>query len=298
MDAVATHNLRKRYGSHEALRGIDLRVPSGSLFGFLGPNGAGKTTAIRIMMGLLRPTGGDACVLGHDAWRDGPRLRREVGYLPGEVRFYPDRTGRQILDIVRAARGLRGGDEVRRLADRFNLDISRRVRAFSSGMKQKLGLIAAMLHRPPLLILDEPTTGLDPLVRQTLFDELRTVSARGGTVLFSSHTLSEVAELCSHVAVLREGRLVEQDRIDVLRSRALRRVELTLAASPSVLTPPQGFRVEHQNARQIRGTWTGPVEPLLAWLSRIPVSDVIIAPPSLEDLFLAYYKDRGEGSAT
>ncbi len=298
MNAVATENLCKRYGAHEALRGIDLQVPEGSLFGFLGPNGAGKTTAIRIMIGLLRSTGGCAQVLGQDAWRDGPTLRREVGYLPGEVRFYPDRTGCQILDIVCAARGLRAGDEVRRLADRFDLDLSRRVRAFSSGMKQKLGLIAAMLHRPPLLILDEPTTGLDPLVRRTLFDELRTVSARGGTVLFSSHTLAEVAELCTHVAVLREGRLVEQDRIDVLRSRALRRVELTLAASASGLTPPEGFHIEHQNARQIRGTWVGPVEPLLAWLSRVRVSDVVIAPPGLEDLFLAYYEDRDEGNAT
>ena len=294
MNAVSTEKLSKRYGRHEALRGIDLIVPEGSLFGFLGPNGAGKSTAIRIMMGLLRSTSGAARVLGRDAWRDGPRLRRDIGYLPGDVRFYESYTGGRVLSFLNSARGGRDGDELRRLADKFELDLSRRVRAYSRGMKQKLGLIAALMHRPRLLILDEPTTGLDPLMRQALFDELRAASAEERTVLFSSHTLAEVETLCSDVAVVRNGLLIEQDRVDVLRQRALRHVEVVFRDGHPDVPPPEGFRVERRTDDRLEGAWIGAVDPLLRWLASASVRDVSISRPRLEDLFLAYYSDVAE----
>jgi ABC-2 type transport system ATP-binding protein len=292
MDAIVTDALTKLYNRRAALSELDLRVPTGSLFGFLGPNGAGKTTAIRLLLGLLRATSGRATVLGRDAWREGPRLRRDVGYLPGEVRFHEGLTGRQTLAFLNAARRTRCDDQTRRLADRFELDLEKRIRNYSRGMKQKLGLIQALMHRPKLLILDEPTSALDPLVRELLNEELRQAAADGRTVLFSSHTLSEVEALCDHIAIVRGGRLVEQEKISVLRARAVRHVEVAFERAPDAISPaPAALRVIEQSDGRLSGTWSGPVQPLLAWLAQQRVRDVSIAPPDLVDLFKAYYVD-------
>ena len=293
MDAIATYALTKYYGTHAALRELNLHVPTGRLFGFLGPNGAGKTTALRLLLGLLRATDGRADVLGHDAWRRGPTVRAEVGYLPGDVRFYDWLTGRATLAFLDAARGHRAGTELPRLVERLDLDLDRRVRDYSRGMKQKLGLIGALMHRPKLLILDEPTTSLDPLVREVVYDELRRIAAEGRTVLFSSHTLAEVAALCDEIAILRDGRLVEQQRIVELQRRAVRHVEVRfqdgrLPAAP----PPASLEIGQHAGGRLRGAWRGPVDPLLAWLATGAVEDLTITPPDLEDLFLAYYADR------
>ena len=297
MDAVATYDLTKYYGAHAALRDLNLHVPAGRLFGFLGPNGAGKTTALRLLLGLLRATSGRAEVLARDAWRDGPTLRAEVGYLPGDVRFYDWLTGRATLAFLDAARRSRSGDELARLVRRLDLDLDRRVRDYSRGMKQKLGLIAALMHRPKLLILDEPTTSLDPLMREVLYEELRTAAANGRTVLFSSHTLAEVEALCDEVAILRGGRLIEQQRMEVLRGRALRRVEVQFRDGAQPPEPlPDGLQVSKRVADRLWGTWAGPPERLLAWLSRSSVREVTIAPPDLAELFLAYYAAAGAGS--
>ncbi len=296
MDAVVTQGLAKRYGAVEVLHGIDLVVPRASLFGFLGPNGAGKSTTIRILVGLLRATAGAAAIFGQDVWRAGPLVRREIGYLPGDPRFYGQLTGRSTIRFFAAARGLRDEREWRRLVDAFDLEIDKRVRAYSSGMKQKLGLILAMMHKPRLLILDEPTTGLDPLVRQTLADELRAAAADGRTVLFSSHTLSEVEELCDRVAILRDGRIIEQDRIEALVGRSIRHVEALIArAALAVHPPPPGLRVARHVDGRVEGTWTGSLEPLMTWLAACAPRDVVIAPPRLEDLFLAYYSNGAPG---
>lgn len=292
MDAVLTERLSKRYGSFPALDSVSLRVPTGSLFGFLGPNGAGKSTTIRILLGLLRSTAGRATVLGRDAWRDGPAIRADVGYLAGDVRFYDGLTGMQTLKFLDGVRGGRSQAEIRRLAALFELPLQRRVRNYSRGMKQKLGLIQALMHRPKLMILDEPTTALDPLVRQVLFKELRAVAAEGRTVLFSSHTLAEVEELCDDVAIVRRGALIEQNRVEVLRERAVRHVDVFLAPGRDAAAPlPDGLRVNHHANGQLACTWAGPIERLLDWLQRSAVRDVVIAPPDLEDLFMAYYAD-------
>lgn len=296
MHAIETRELSKWYGRRVVLADVSLAVPAGSLFGFLGPNGAGKTTTIRILLGLLRAGSGAARVFGRDAWRDGAAIRAAVGYLPGDVRFYDELTGRRVLGFLAAARGVDCGAEQRRLVDVFELDIDKRIRSYSRGMKQKLGLIQALMHRPRLLILDEPTTALDPLVRETFFDELRSVAADGRTVLFSSHTLSEVETLCDEVAILRGGRLVEHARIAELQRRALRHVEIQFdAGQPTPERFPEGLRVTAQRDHHLSGAWQGPVPELIAWLRSAPLADVSIAPPELEDLFMTYYRDEPAG---
>jgi len=295
MHAIETSELRKRYGEFEALHGIDLTVPTGALFGFLGPNGAGKTTALRILLGLLRSSGGRATVFGRDPWNDGSSVRAWIGYLPGDVRLFDRMTGRDTLGFFANARKCDAFGEIKRLAMRFDLDLSRKVREFSKGMKQKLGLIAALMHQPPLLILDEPSTGLDPLVQETLHAELRDAARRGQTVLFSSHTLKEVQDLCDRVAILRKGALIEQDSIEALRERAVRRVEIIFdddqSAPRSVV---EGLTVASRIDHRLTGSWIGPLPRLLKWLSDQSIADVTIAPPDLEDLFLAYYADPSE----
>ncbi|UCG33717.1 MAG: ABC transporter ATP-binding protein, partial [Phycisphaerales bacterium] len=297
MHAVVTNRLRKSYGHHEALRGIDLRVPAGSLYGFLGPNGAGKTTTLRILMGLLRASGGSATVLDQDCWRDGARLRRDVGYLPGDIRLYGNMTGRSTLAFFDSARGTQSRDQINRLAKVLDLDLAKRVRDYSRGMKQKLGLIQALMHRPELLILDEPTTGLDPLMQTTLHEELRHAADEGRTVLFSSHSLGEVEQLCNMVGILREGLLIEQAKIETLRARAIRRVEIVFTESGKAHTLPKGLHVLQEHDRRLEGSWVGPVQDLLKWLVETSVREVMITPPDLEDLFLAYYANGTPGTA-
>ena len=297
MNVICTESLCKSYGSREVLHDLSVGIAEGKLVGFLGPNGAGKTTTIRVLLGLLRATSGRTCILGKDCWDDGPSIRTAVGYLPGELRFYPGLTGRRTLEFL-ASRKLDCACEVARLQSRFDLDLDARVRNYSSGMRQKLGLIQALMHRPQLLILDEPTSGLDPLIRRELYDELRTVAAEGRTVLFSSHTLSEVDELCEEVIVLREGRLVEHEGVEALRGRAPRFVEIVLRdEEPAPLDLPENLQGIVRTGTRITGRWSGPIEPLLQWLAAYPsLRDVTIAPPDLESLFLGYYSGGDRAS--
>ena len=290
MPIINASKLCKRYGEHEVLRSIDLDIQPGRLVGFLGPNGAGKTTTIRILLGLLRATSGAAQLMSMDCYRDGKTIRKQVGYLPGDVHFYSNLTGRSTLEFMQRVRGVDCRSEVARLQTAFDLELDRKVRKYSTGMRQKLGLIQALMHRPELLILDEPTSALDPLVRITVFDELRKAVERGQTVLFSSHSLDEVEQLCDEVIILRSGSIVEQQTIDVLKQRALRRVQITFKPAQSI---PESLPAELQNVSRensiIRGTWNTDVEKLLNWLRPLQVQDLIVERPDLNDLFMTYY---------
>ncbi len=290
--AIETIGLTKHYGPVRALCDLNLAVPAGSLFGFLGPNGAGKTTTLRLLLDLIRPTAGRATVLGLDARRDSVRIRSRVGYLPGDLRLYDRMTGRQALGFCAAVRGCACGDEIARLGRRFDLDLDRRVRGCSKGARQKIGLAAALMHRPEVIILDEPTASLDPLMQQELYGELRDAAGRGATVLFSSHVLAEVEALCESVAIVRGGRLVEQARIDDLRRRAVRRVEYELSDGSSAPPPPPNLTLRSRVERRYSGTWAGPTTGLVSWLAAAGAIDVRIGPPDLEELFLAYYDRR------
>ena len=285
------------YGRAVGVEGIDLLVGRGECFGFLGPNGAGKTTFIRLALGLIRPTSGRVAVMGHDVARDRMGALAEVGYLPGELGLYPSLAGGRVLDALGRLHPrppvLR--DELLRVLELPETDLRRRIREYSRGMKQKLGLVAALQHDPPLVILDEPTGGLDPVVQGRLLEWLAGRARQGRTVFFSSHVLSEVEELCDHVAMVRDGRLVLAGPVDELRRGRSRRVEVrfTEPVDPSRYAVDGVGDVEVDGLRH-RFSVAGEPRALLAALAALPVDDVAIAPPSLEESFRHLY---GEADA-
>ncbi len=295
MNVIDFQSVSKSYGAVRALDEVTWTLPAGQLLGFLGPNGAGKTTAIRIMLGFLRRTSGTARLFGMDAWRESSKVRAQVGYLPGDVRLYPSLTGEQTVRFVAGARGAGGGVDAERLARVFDLDLRLRVRTYSRGMRQKLGLILSMMHRPALLILDEPSSGLDPLMQQVLHEEFRRTVAEGRTVLFSSHSLPEAEQLCERVLILRRGRLVALESIAELRRRAGHRVTLAFSGSVEGHPPaPSGLQIDHSAGTSLRGRWHGDIAVLMRWLATLPLQDVMIEPADLEELFIDYYEAPAE----
>jgi ABC-2 type transport system ATP-binding protein len=288
---IRTEQLTKSYGSARGIIDLDLRVEQGEVFGFLGPNGAGKTTAIRTLLDLIRPTSGKAFVFGIETSVDPIAIHRRVGYLPGEFSLYDRLTGRQTLTYFANLRG--GVDPAFQasLIQRFDLDPSRRFREYSKGNKQKVGLVAALQHRPDLLILDEPTSGLDPLVQQTFSAVIRETVGDGRTVFLSSHVLSEVEKTCDRVAIIRDGRLVRVDRVDALRDLAHHQVELRFAGP----VPASAFEhlagVSDVSAADhvLRLRVTGPISPVVQAAARFELLDFVSREPSLEETFLAEY---------
>lgn len=294
MPVIALQHLTKAYGRRRGIEDLSFDIAEGELFGFLGPNGSGKTTTIRVLLGLLRANG-EARVFDQDCWKQGPLLRAEVGYLPGDVRlpgWMSACNGLRLLARCRRADLVPTGQE---LCQRFGLDSHVRFRQMSRGMRQKLGLVLALAHRPRLLILDEPATGLDPL-RQQLLHELLSEHVRGGgTVFLSSHTLSEVEDLCDRVAVLREGRLATLERIADMKARA-RRVVVLDWASPQMAqtTPPPPFLGDlHRDGSQWRATLHGSSTELVQWCKDRPLADLTVGPPDLAALFRSYYASGG-----
>jgi ABC-2 type transport system ATP-binding protein len=288
---IRTEKLTKFYGSHRGIVEVDLEVQKGEVFGFLGPNGAGKTTTIRTLLDLIRPTSGKAFVFDIESSADPAAIHRRIGYLPGEFALYDRLTGGQTLEYFGNLRG--GVDRAYQagLIERFDLDPSRRFREYSKGNKQKVGLVAALQHRPDLLLLDEPTAGLDPLVQQTFFETMRESVEEGGTVFLSSHILSEVERSCDRVAIIREGRIVRVDRVDALRDLAHHQVELRFAGEPPVaefkeLTGISDIEVEDH---VLRLRVLGPITPVVQVAARLGVTDFLSREPSLEETFLAQY---------
>jgi ABC-2 type transport system ATP-binding protein len=292
---IACDHLVKTFGTTRALDGLDLQVDEGEIHGFLGPNGAGKTVTMRILLGLLRPTGGSATVYGADPWADAVTLHRRLAYEPGDTNLWPSLTGGEIIDLLGDLRG--GIDPSRRatLIERFDLDPSKKARAYSKGNRQKVALVAALASDAPLLILDEPTAGLDPLMEAVFQDALLDVAAEGRTVLLSSHILAEVEKVCDRVTIIRKGRAVETGSLAELRvlSRVTMVAELTtdgaaLARVPGVhdLRREDGrvsFEVDH-----------GALPDVVRHLGHLGVRSLESKPPTLEELFLRHYGDELE----
>ena len=293
---IRTERLTRHYGPRVGVDAIDLDVAPGTLFGFLGPNGAGKTTTIRLLLGFLRPTGGHAAILGLDCWHDSHLVKREVGYLPSDLRLYPWMTGESALRIVGRVRGRNLLAAGRAIAERFELEMDVRVRAMSRGMRQKLGVVLALAHEPKLLVMDEPTSGLDPLMQDELVRTLSEMAARGATVFFSSHTLSEVEEVCDRVAIIRRGRIVADEALEAMRLRARRRVTITFrdAQAAAGAEPPASLVVHERHDRQWKAELDGTAGSIRAWLAAHPIDDFVIGPPELETLFRAFYRDDEE----
>ena len=300
MRVIETGRLTKWYGTHRGIVDLDLAVEQGEVFGFLGPNGAGKTTTIRLLLDLIRPTSGRALVFGIESSIDPVAIHRRVGYLPGEFALFDRLTGGQTIEYFA---NLRDGVDAAyqdELIERFGLDPSRRYREYSKGNKQKVGLVIALQHRPELLVLDEPTAGLDPLVQQTFFASLREAAAEGRTVFLSSHILGEVERTCDRVAIIREGRLVTVDRVDALRDLAHHQVELRFAA-PVAAAEFEGLPGVSEVVAQgddVRMRVTGPLGPVVETAARFGLVDMTSREPTLEETFLAQYGPDAVGATT
>ena len=294
--AISIRGLSKRYGKLTAVHNLNLEVNQGEILGFLGLNGAGKTTTIRILLDLLRPSSGRASILGHDCQADGLEARSLTGYLPGEMGIFSHLTGREVLDFLGGLGRKKPDDQYRRgLQERLDLadrDLCRKLREYSTGMKRKLGLLQALQSDPPLLILDEPTEGLDPLMQESFYQLLVDLQRRGRTIFMSSHVLSEVARVCDRVALLRRGELALLSTVGDIRKVAARRVRVFFSvdvkADPAL---PPGHEIVEITPR----LWTLRVEgllgPLMNALATLPVKDLEIEEPRLEDVLIKYYRE-------
>ncbi len=297
--AVSTEGLTKRFGHTEALVDVSIRVPKGVVFGYLGPNGAGKTTTIRLLMGHIRATAGRATVVGHDAWSERTTAHAEIGYLPGDFVAYEQMTGRNYLAFLAGQRGR--ADEtvwpfVEELAERLGLDLSRRWGTLSSGNRQKLGVIQAFMHRPKLLILDEPTKGLDPLMQREFLTLVREARAAGQTVFLSSHDLSEVEQVADTVAMLRNGRLVVVEEVSALKARAVRHIDLTFAGRvpESELRAVPGVRDVAVTGASAHVSVEGSLGELVRTAVAHGLDDLMTHQSDLEEIFLTYYVDDAD----
>ncbi len=297
--AILTEGLAKRYGKHRALDGLDLAVRRGEVFGFLGPNGAGKTTTIRLLLDLIRPTAGWVEVLGLDPGRQGREVRRRVGYLPGELALYDRLTGRELLTYQGHLRGRVDWAHADSLARRLDLDLNRPIGALSRGNKQEVGLVQALMHRPELLILDEPTGGLDPLVQHEFHRLVREAAREGRTVFLSSHVLGEVERVADRLGIIRRGRLVELAEISAIKAKAVRTLELHLArpVPADAFEGLPGVREARVEGASASFTVEGSVDAIVKAAARFETVSISTHEPDLEEIFLEYYEGGRERAA-
>jgi len=299
--AIQTSKLSKDYGLGHGLFDLDLTVTPQEVFGFLGPNGAGKSTTIRCLMGMIRPTFGSAHIFGLDCLRDSVEVKRKVGYMPGDMPQFGSLRGREVVAYLGGLRGNIDTALIRKIAERFDLDLGRRFREYSSGNKKKLGILLAFMHKPDLLILDEPTGGLDPLNQQEFYRLVNETRDAGATIFLSSHILSEVEHVCDRVGIVRSGRLVKVADLDEIHSIRLHRLEIEFA--PDTEVPEAAIRsaagVEDVAVKDhtVTCTVTGTFDPLLKVLNGAAVTNLVSHEPSLEELFLTYYRPEAPSEA-
>lgn len=288
---IVTNDLTVVYGKHRGIKNVNLTVNEGEVFGFLGPNGAGKTTMLRVLLDVIRPNQGNASIYGHDCQKDGVAARRYVGYIPGELSLPPNMRGRNYLTMMDDIRGKKVDLDYRReLCARFDLDISRRIREYSRGNKQKLALVAAFMHRPPLLMLDEPTSGLDPLIQQAVLDTVREARDEGRTVFFSSHILPEVQAVCDRVGIIRHGELIAIESVRDLLAQRYRRIEIeTRQPIANNLLAIDGVRVMLREGNRLSYEVTQNLALLMQTIAPYEIVDVQTQDVSLEEVFLAFY---------
>ncbi len=294
MAIISTKNLTKSYGTARGITKLNLEVTKGEIFGFIGPNGAGKSTTIRTLLGLIKPTSGSATIFGKDIAKAGPQIREEIGYLPSEVFYYDNM---RVKDLLRYSASFYRKpqktieDRMHQLAKLLDLDLDKKIEDLSYGNKKKVGIIQGLQHSPALIILDEPTGGLDPLMQQTFFELIRAENKRGATILFSSHILSEVQKLCDRVAIIKEGRLVAVETMESLRNNNYVTVHLELAAPINKawlkLRGISNLRVEGPNVSFL---YRGDVNAITKLLAQMKLVRAYIEEPDLEEIFMHYYQ--------
>jgi len=296
--AIETEKLTKSYGRKaRGIEEVDLAVEEGEVFGFLGPNGAGKTTMVRTLLGFLRPTGGRGEVFGFDIRKDSVEIRTRIGNLPGEFALEDKMAGEGLLRFFARLRGVKDLGYARELAERLGAELQRPMRRLSRGNKQKIGLVQAMFHRPPLLILDEPTGGLDPLVQEEFLDIIEEVKAEGRTVFFSSHNLAEVERVCDRIGIIRGGRLVAEETTETLIDKSFRHVVLTFAedVDPKPFEALSGVKDLRAGGNRLAFTLYDDLDEMVKLAARYGLLNMEYERPSLEEVFLTYYeRENGE----
>ncbi|HVD00444.1 MAG TPA: ABC transporter ATP-binding protein [Candidatus Dormibacteraeota bacterium] len=292
--AITTQGLTKDYHGGRGLFDLDLEVAEGEAFGYLGPNGAGKSTTIRLLMGFIHATRGSATVLGLDSMRKAVEVKRLIGYIPGELPQFGGLRGRDIVGHFGALRGGVDQARVKAISDRFDLDLGLKFRQYSTGNKRKLAVLLAFMHRPKLLILDEPSSGLDPLNQQEFFKLVQESQKDGATVFLSSHVLSEVEHVCQRVGIIRRGRLVKVARLEELHEMHVRKIEVEFAgpAQPALFSHLPGIENLESNTHHVSFTARGSMEPIVNALAGQHVVNLASREPSLEEIFLTFYEDR------
>ncbi|WP_317845467.1 ABC transporter ATP-binding protein [Schnuerera sp. xch1] len=295
MNVIETRKLTKSYGKYEALRGVDLTVKQGEVYGFIGPNGAGKSTTIRILLGMLRKDAGEAKLLGGDPWQDAVALHQRLVYIPGDVTLWPNLTGGEVIDFLGRLHGKINSSRRKELLGRFQLDPKKKCRSYSKGNRQKVALVSAFLSDAELLILDEPTSGLDPLMEQVFQECIFEVRKQGKTVFLSSHILAEVEVLCDRVGIIRQGKIVESGTLEELRH--LTRTTVTVELDkPTNLKQLQGVHDVTQKDEKWRfSVDTNAVDAVMNALAPMGIKSLIAEPPTLEELFMRHYGDKHEG---
>lgn len=291
MEAIKTTTLTKYYGKARGILDLDLTVAQGEFFGFIGPNGAGKSTTIRTLLGLITPTSGSARILGKDISNEKESILMNIGYLPAEALFYQ---GMKVKDVLKLSAGLRKTDcsaESKLLCDRLQLDTSRKIDELSFGNRKKVAIVCSLQHRPDLLILDEPTGGLDPLMQKEFFDILRERNKEGATIFLSSHVLSEIQHNCSRAAIIRDGKILACDRVEVLSKTNAKRITIHGIVNLEQL---DGMRDRKDTEESISFLYNGDMNRLLGALSSGQVNDLTITEPDLEEVFLHYYEKDGK----
>lgn len=291
MDIIKTTKLTKYYGRARGIVDLDLAVKKGEFFGFIGPNGTGKSTTIRTLLGLISPSSGSAEIFGRDIAKEKERILRNVGYLPSEALFYP---GMRVRDVLKLSADLRKRDcaaEAEMLCERLQLDPARKVDELSFGNRKKVGIVCALQHRPSLLLLDEPTSGLDPLMQKEFFDILRERNRAGATIFLSSHVLSEVQRNCNRAAIIRDGRIIACDSVEVLAKTSAKRVSVHGVVD---LAPLPGVRDLMAENGVLSFLYSGDMNSLLRTLSSGQIDDLAVTEPDLEEIFLHYYEKDGE----
>lgn len=296
MTVVKTNNLTKKFGRFTALDGVNIEVHKGEVYGFIGPNGAGKSTTIRILLGILKASGGEAKVFGKDTWKDAVDIHKQLAYVPGDVNLWPNLTGGEVIDLFVKLRGSSSKSRREELIEKFDLDPSKKCRTYSKGNRQKVALIAAFSSDANLYILDEPTSGLDPLMERIFQECVMRVKAEGKSVLLSSHILSEVEKLCDKIGIIRQGKIIETGTLKELRHLTRTSLLVETKQPVSSLSEVKGVHdIEKKDQVLSFQVDTEELSNIIKYVSQFEVVKLESAPPKLEDLFMRHY-DTGGGS--
>jgi len=290
MNIIEIKNLKKYYGKARGIEDVSFEVKEGEIFGFIGPNGAGKSTTIRLLLGLIFPTSGSATIFGKDCIKYGPEIRKDIGYLPSEI-FYYDKM--KVKSLLKYSASFYSGDHSERISELskiMELDLDRRIQDLSYGNKKKVGIVQGLLHKPKLIILDEPTSGLDPLMQQKFFDYIAEENKRGATVLFSSHILSEVQQLCDRVAIIKEGKIIKLESMKTIREETYKKITIRGEKLKKSVFNISGTSEIEIHKDELKFFYRGNINKITKIIGSQEISDVLIEEPTLEEIFLHYYK--------